>query len=165
MAQTARVAGGVSITTTASPDGGQARVEQEVDFSLSFTSGTGAGQSDLGFVDTARQLASGATEDFDLAGALTDALGNTITAVEITGWGIRSRSTNTTNLTIGGASAEWLGPFAATGDKLILRPGEFVVFGSDTGWAVTATTADDLLIANASGAAADYDIFFLGRSA
>lgn len=164
MTQTANVRASIGFKRTASPDGGQAVADQELSYSAEFTNGTTSGKADLAFRDD-RQLASGASEDLDFAGSLTDAFGATITAVEIVAIMIKAAAANTTNLTIGGATAEWQGPFAAAGDKIVLRPGEVFMMASDTGWAVGAGTTDDLRIANASGAAADYSIAFVARSA
>ncbi|MGE0828943.1 MAG: hypothetical protein AB7O04_06285 [Hyphomonadaceae bacterium] len=165
MPQTAKVSASITLTKTATPDGGSAKVEQALSMLKSIASGVGSGQADLGFIDLARTLASNTSEDFDLAGSLVDALGATVTCVEIVALMIQASAANTTNLTIGGASDEWQGPFAAAGDKIVLRPGEAVLFFSDTGWAVGAGASDDLLIANAAGATAAFDIGFIGRSA
>jgi len=166
MSQTSQVSASIAFTRKASADGSDgAKVEQTLQLLESLTSGTGSGQCDLGFVDSARALASAASEDFDFAGALTSALGETITAVEIVALMIKAAAANTTDLTIGGATAEWRGPFAAAGDKLTLRPGEAFLIYSNTGWAVAAGTADDLKITNGSGAGATFDIAFLARSA
>jgi hypothetical protein len=165
MPQTAKVSANLSFIKTTSPDGGAGRVEQALSIIKDLVNGTGNGQADLAFIDTGRQLADGASEDLDLAGSLTDAFGNTITAAEIVAVLIENPVANTTNLTIGGATAEWLGFFAAAGDKLILKPGDFVLVYSHTGWAVGAGATDDLRIANAAGAINNFNIGFLGRSA
>lgn len=130
-------------------------------------SGTGSGQSDLAYWDT-RTLAASTTEDLDLAGGLTSPIGETLTFVEITAIYIKAASTNGGNIVVGGdASAAFVGPFADSSDKVNIPAGEsFLVTNMATGWTVTATTADLLQIENDdSGAAANYDIVLIGRSA
>jgi hypothetical protein len=135
---------------------------------LDFANGIGAGQADLLFVDSRTVNASG-NDDIDLAGALTDALGATVTAAEIVGLIVDSDPGNTTVLTVGVAGTNpWTTMFAASGDGIKVFPGGiFVNFARDASGlgAVGAGSADVLRIANASGASATYRIAVLARSA
>lgn len=132
--------------------------------------GTGAGQADRVFSDT-RTLAASGTEDLDLAGVLTDAFGATVTFVKIKALIISAAAGNTNNVLVGGVAAgvaSIITP-AATG-IVVVRPGAtFAVLagvGDATGYAVTATTADLLHIANsAAGTSVSYDVIVIGTSA
>lgn len=165
MAQTSRIAFSLSFEKTTAPDGGTGKIEQVMSLLANLASGTGTGQADVGFIDKARQLASNTSEDLDVAGSLTDAFGNSVAAAKIKALGFISDAANTTNLTIGGATAELQAFFAAAGDKLTVRPGEAFLFYSPTGWTVGAGSTDDIKVANAAGAAANFDIGFIGTSA
>jgi len=165
MSQTTRIAASVQIVKQTAPDGGDAKATQIASFLADLATGTGSGQADVGFVDTDRALASNTSEDFDVANSLTDALGVSVVCAKVKAIMIKAADANTTDLTIGGASAELLAFFAATGDKLILKPGDCLLAYSKAGWAVAAGTADDLKIANATGATAHFDIAIVGTSA
>ena len=103
-----------------------------------------------------------------MAGSLTNALGATVTFARIKAIVIASAATNGGNIEIGGAaSAQFSSMFGDVSDKLIVNPGGFVVLATPgaTGYAVTATSADLLKIANAdSGASASYDIILIGAT-
>jgi hypothetical protein len=139
-------------------------------YETALQSGTGAGQADRVFSDT-RTLAASASEDLDLAGVLTDAFGAAITFVKIKALIVSAAAANTNNVLVGGVSAglSTIITPAATG-IVVVRPGAtFAVFAGaadSTGYAVTATTADLLHIANStSGSSVTYDIVIIGTSA
>jgi len=159
-----RLSASINIVQSAAPDGGAARVEQTVEKVLEMLNGTTNDKADLAFIDT-RTLSSGASEDLDLAGALANALGETITAAEIVAVLFVSATGNTTNLIIGGATAEAQLWFTAAGDKETVKPGGLSMHFAPAGWAITATSADDLKVENAAGAAATYSIAVIARSA
>lgn len=131
-------------------------------------SGTAANQADKVFHDQ-RTLAASATENLDLAGVLTDALGATLTFLRVKGIVVYAAAANTNNVEVGGVVnglAGWVGD-AAT-DKVIVRPGGLLaVFAPDaTAYAVVAGTGDLLRVANAgAGTAVTYDVIVLGASA
>ncbi len=138
---------------------------------MALVDGTGAGQVDLVYAKE-RTVASGANDDLDLAGGLTDAFGAAITFAEIVAIAIFNKqpdgTANTTTLTIGGGSNPWLGLVGASGDLIRLPAGGVLLMACDTAaglGAVTASTADILRIANAAGAGNTYQIVILGRSA
>jgi hypothetical protein len=111
-------------------------------------------------------LASGATNNLDLSGSLTDPLGAIIAMVEVTAILISSSNSNTTDLTIGAGTNPFIGPFGAAAHTITLKPGsDFLITNPNAGWLVTAATADILKIANGSGATASYTVKILGRSA
>lgn len=154
---------------TTALDMGTGRAPQSLSKSMSLANGTGAGKADRIFSDR-RTLAASATEDLDLAGVLLDAFGATVTFARIKGLIVSAAVGNTNNVVIGAAaSAPWITLLGAT-HTLTLRPGAFVAVGTGladaTGYAVTATTADLLKIANSSsGTAVTYDIHIIGCSA
>jgi len=132
---------------------------------LQFSSGTDTvGKANILFSDT-RQLAASATEDLDLAGVLTDAFGATITAAEVVAIFIKAHATNTNSLIVGAATQPFAGPLGALGTYTI-KPGEYYLATSQSGWAVGAGATDDLKIANsAGGTVVDYDVIIIGRTA
>lgn len=150
-------------------DLGTGRAAQSLSRSVSLASGTGAGQADRVFSDR-RTLAASATEDLDLAGVLLDAFGSAITFARVKGLIIAAAAANTNNVVVGAASGSpWAALLNATG-TLTLRPGAFVAVGTGvadpTGYAVTATTADLLKVANSgAGTPVTYDIHIIGASA
>jgi hypothetical protein len=135
-----------------------------------FDAGTGAGQVDRVFSDT-RTLTASSSEDLDLAGALTDALGGTTVFARIKAILVAAAAGNTNNVIVGGVANAWatlLSP-AATG-LITLRPGAgFAAWcgGADaTGFAITAGTGDLLHVANsAAGTSVTYDVVVIGCSA
>lgn len=137
--------------------------------SVVLSSGTGAGKADRLFSDR-RTLAASSTEDLDLAGALTDALGGPASMARVKGVIITAKATNVNNVVVGAASVNaWATLLNATG-TLTLRPGASVALmagaADATGYTVTAGTGDLLKIAN-SGAGSEvvYDVVIVGASA
>jgi hypothetical protein len=154
---------------TSALDLGSGKVPQALNRKMSLASGTGAGKADRVWSDR-RTLAASATEDLDLAGVLTDAFGSAITFARIKGLIVAAADANTNNVVVGAAaSAPWITLLGAT-HTLTLRPGAFVAVGTGAadaiGYAVTATTADLLKIANSSsGTSVTYDVHIIGASA
>lgn len=135
-------------------------IEQE------FANGTGANQANNTFHDT-RTLTTGASEDLDLAGVLTNPFGATLTFTKIKAIIIHAAEANTTNLTISRPNANGLPLFAAANDALAaLKPGGLFVFTdpSSAGLAVTGGTGDLITITNAAGASASYDVIIIGTT-
>lgn len=129
--------------------------------------GTGADSIKQIFADT-RTLSASATEDLDLAGGLTNALGATLTFTKIRGLIVRAATGNTNNVIVGGAGSNgfvtWVGGATHT---VTVRPGGLLVLLAPdaTGYAVTASTGDLLKIANSSsGTSVSYDIVILGAT-
>ena len=150
---------------------GRTNVSGKIDESvgMTFANGTGAGQADK-WVSAERTLLTGATEDLDLSGSLTDIFGAAVVLADIVGFALYSLTTNTTNLTVGAASSnQWTGALNAAG-TVTLRPGQWMAFGcalstDATGFPVVAGTGDLLKVLNAAGASATYRVYALGRSA
>lgn len=135
---------------------------------INFVTGTGANQADRVFTDQ-RTIAASGTDDLDLAGSLTDALGATITFVRIKGLIVYAATGNTNNVIVGGAASNqfinWVG---GTSHTVTVRPGGLLVLlaGDATSYAVTAGTGDLLRIANSgAGTSVVYDVVLIGASA
>ncbi len=139
-------------------------------YSAALLSGVAAGQADKIFHDT-RTLGASGSEDLDLAGVLLDAFGAAITFVKIKALIVSAAAGNTNNVLVGGVAAGLSSIILpqATGN-VVVRPGAtFAVLAGQadaTGYAVTATTADLLHIANSgAGTGVTYDVIIIGTSA
>jgi hypothetical protein len=127
--------------------------------------GISTDQADVLWHDT-RTLAA-TSEDLDLAGSLTDGMGNTVTFAAVKG--ILIHNTNTTageTLTLGGAaSSAFASIFGDSSDKLVIRPdGLALLWAPRVGYTVTAGTGDKLKV-DAGAATIIYDILIVGTSA
>lgn len=154
---------------TTALDLGTGKAAQPLSRQMALTTGTGAGKADRLFSDR-RTLAASGTEDLDLAGTLLDAFGAAITFARIKGLVIAAAAANTNNVVVGAAASNpWATLLSATG-TVTLRPGAFIAIGTGvadaTAYAVTATTAELLKIANSgAGTPVTYDIHIIGASA
>jgi hypothetical protein len=158
----------LAITQVGDNDFGGPRFDPRVEKRIALTNGTGANQADICWLDD-RTLASGASDDLDLAGALSDALADTVNMAELVGVVVIAAASNTTSLTIGGGSNPFLGFLGGTSPTVGPLPGGTVFLLVSPGAAgigtVTADTGDILRITNGSGANASYKIGLIGRSA
>lgn len=136
--------------------------------SIHLDSGTGENAADRLYMNT-NTLAASASEDVDLAGSLTDALGASLTFARVKALFLRASSDNTNNVVLGGAASnQFVGPFGAATDTFAVKPGGFVgwVAPDADGWPVTAGTGDLLRIANSgAGSTVTYDVVIIGASA
>lgn len=145
-----------------------ARLSQR--YTTELDDGTAAGMADKVFSDT-RTLAASGTENLDLAGSLTDALGAALTFARVKAIIIHAAAANTNNVVVGGdATTTFFGMFADETDAVVVRPGAtLALFCGDAdalGYAVTAATADLLKITNSgAGTGVTYDIIIIGASA
>lgn len=145
---------------------------------LTFAFGTGAGKANQIWHDR-RTLAASANEELDLNGSLENPFGQVVSFANIKGILVINRSDEAlgahtatdAEIAIGGAaSAEFLGPFQAAGDKLgVPAGGVFLIATPDaSGWTVAGdyvSTTDKLKITNLDGAdEALYDIYLWGES-
>ncbi len=130
----------------------------------SFTNGTGADMANQVFTDT-RTIAASTTEDLDLAGGLTNAMGTTLTFTKIKAIIISAAAANTNNVLVGGDANAMINFVGNSSDIIVVRPGgTFCVIANDsTAYAVTGATGDILQIANSSsGSGVTYDIVIIG---
>ncbi|TPN16239.1 hypothetical protein FJ973_05980 [Mesorhizobium sp. B2-1-3] len=141
---------------------------------ISFASALGSGVAGKQ-IDTLymaeRTVAASSSDDIDLAGVLTDALGASIVAAELVGIVVVNEpkdpaaARNQSTLTIGGATNPVPGFSAAI---VPIEPGGvFAAFSPGTAGiaTVTAATGDKIRVANGAGGTAKYQIAILARSA
>lgn len=169
----ATVTTGVSSTLLKAADFGDGHNAQDpVNFTTKtrYTTGTGANKANQHWHDD-RSLSSGANDDLDLAGGLTDIFGTTVTFTIVKAIYIKNKSTTDALRVGGGGANEWVGattPFLATGDKLVIPPSGELLLQCPTaaGWPVTAGSADVLRLTHpgTTSAALTYDIFILGEA-
>lgn len=129
--------------------------------------GTGSYQADKLFSDQ-RTLAASATENIDLAGALTDPFGAALTFAKVKAIYIRAAAGNTNDVVVGGVGSNaFIGPFGANTHTVAVKPGGVLLMvAPDSGWTVTAATGDLLKILNGGGSTSvTYDIIIIGTSA
>lgn len=156
----------IDATLTGTGDLGDPKQRVIINEALSLLAGTDAvNKADILFQDS-RNIAASGNEDLDFAGVLTTAFGATIAAAELVAVFIKAHATNVNNVRFGPtASVGALGPFADITDRLSIKPGEYIVLVSESGWAITATTADKWNFANSgSGTGVDYDIVVIART-
>jgi len=156
----------IDLTDTAAGDLGSAKSRVAVSKALSLLAGTDAtNKGNILFADT-RTVALSANENIDLSGALSDAFGASIVAAEIVAIYIEAAAANVNSVQVTRpASNGFIGPFMATGDGVSIKPGEYALFVSQSGWAVTAATGDLLNIANSgAGTSVTYNIVVVGRT-
>ena len=158
------VTASIKATQTSVLDLGTPVAQLEKTLKLALADGSGNNQANKVFSDT-RTLTASASENLDFAGTLIDALGVTLTFATIKALLVVSRSYNTNSVIIGNAaSAGWQGPFGALTHTIEIRPGGAALFvAPNTGWTVTATTADQFKVLNGgAGSSVDYDIVVIG---
>lgn len=130
-----------------------------------YANGTGANQAQEIFTDS-RAIGSSSTDNLDLSGLLTDALGVTIALT-----GVKELiivNTGTTQLRIGKKVTNgFAGPFDQTAGALgvIVEAGGVLRLSnpSAAGWAVVAATADQLSVENLTASAGAYDVIIIGK--
>lgn len=146
--------------------------QASIDFAKTFGIGTIIDQIDRAYM-AERTVASGANDDIDLAGVLTDVFGGVITMVKLVAIMIKNAplnpdAVNTTGLKIGGGTNAFPLMTGTTPVITDVTPGGIFLMAnpslSGIG-TVTAATADILRITNAAGAVNKYQIALLGRSA
>jgi hypothetical protein len=137
---------------------------------LTLAYGSSTGQENEVF-SSRRTLAGGANETLDLAGVLTNDYGQTITfakikAIMIANRSDRKSSPTDASMTIGNATAPFIGPFDDGTATVTLEAGDvFFCTCRGAGWTVTGTTADGLKIVNNDGTdGLEYDIVIIGTS-
>jgi hypothetical protein len=156
----------VNLTQDASVSFGLSRFVLDKAFDNTFTTGSGANQIDRLYAKQ-RTITASANEDLDLAGALTDNFGQTLTLARIKGYCFKAASTNTNSVNVTRPATNGVPIFLAAGDGFSLTPGESTcrVIPSATGVAVTAGTGDLINVANSgAGTSVTYDVVIIGSS-
>lgn len=129
-------------------------------YSTSLTNGTGAGKCSIFYADEFDIAASG-TANIDLAAGVTDVFGNSVSFTKIRLIYIQVVTDTDlvkvgTSVLVGGHASAVTSFFGDASDKIRIRNGGcFQLSAIDaTGYAVTATTADMIKIANEDSSAA-----------
>lgn len=113
----------------------------------------------------AAQLAASAVDSLDLAGGVSNSLGDVLTLTSVKALIIEAASTNQGTISVGGNASPFASFFGDPADTLVLKPGGSVVLVAPdaAGYAVTPTTADVLDITNNDGVnVANYTITVIG---
>lgn len=134
---------------------------------ITMATGTGTGLADQIWHDD-RQIAASGTDDLDLSGALTNALGASVAFARIKALLVLAADANTNNVLVGGAaSAQFINWVSDATDKVVVAPGGLLLLvAPKAGYVVTATTGDLLRIANsAGGTVVNYKIALIGATA
>lgn len=130
-------------------------------------SGTAADQADILWTDE-RTLTTGATEDLDFTGSLTNVFGVTVALAKVKLVLFMMGTANTTRVTISRPAANGLLLLGAASDALASFGAGALVLMYDPGTngicAVTGGTGDLLTITNAAGASATYKVAVIGTS-
>lgn len=146
--------------------GSPASFNFDIGANYALTDGTTAGKADRLFTDT-RTLGASATENLDLAAALTDAYGASLTFVTIKAVIIVAAAGNTNNVEITRPATNGVALFMAASDGIALKPGYgFAWMGSGIGVTVTAGTGDLITVTNSgAGTSVTYTVCIIGTSA
>lgn len=156
------------VTEQGAADLGTPTMLHNLTYGVSLTSGTTANKADLVWSDE-RSVASGTPDDIDLAGSLSSAIGgSSLTLLKPTGICVWNKSTTSGQyLTVG---ADGTAPFysgylgGATHSRVVQPNGIDCWFSPIDAAAATATTADILQVASATGTVT-YQIIVWARSA
>lgn len=154
-------------TLTSALDLVTASVPLSVSERFKWASGTGSDQADLIFHDQ-RTLSASATEDLDLAGSLSSALGATLTFARLKAILVVAASTNTNNVNVTRPASNSVPLFLASNDGIAVRPGGLFLWVApdSTAAAVTAGTGDLITFTNSAGSTSvTYDVVLIGASA
>jgi len=160
------VAASIDTRKSVAVDTGTTSLAQAVAAAITLTDGTTTGKADKVWSDE-RTLALSTSEDIDLAGALLDPYGATITFATVKALMVKAAPGNTNNVVVGAKGAGgWVGPFLANTCSLAIEPGQAVLITSKVGWAVGAGATDLLKITNGgAGTPVTYQIILVGCSA
>lgn len=169
MALTSKVRVEVTATQAPTVDLGSATRSGTVSLAISLADGAAAGQANVAWFDSGT-LAASANVDLDLAAGLTDSFGNSLTFAKVKAIVVKAAAGNTNNIIVGGAAsaqfATWAGAAAHT---VTVKPGGVFALavgsGDLNGYAVTATTADLLRLANSgAGTSVAYEVAIVGTA-
>lgn len=162
---TASIELNIKAKQTGTADLGSPQFTALLEKSLEFAAGTAAvGQANVLFSDE-RTLAASGSEDLDVAGVLTDALGSSIAAAEVVAIAIVADAGNTNDVQVTRPAANGVPVFLAASDGVAIGPGDIFLLTSRKGIGVTAATADLIHIANSGGTTGvTYKVVIIGRT-
>jgi len=130
-----------------------------------FSQGTASVDQTNVLYQATRTLAASTGEDLDLAGLLTDALGATISAAEVTAIYVEAHAANTKDVAVTRPASNGIPLFALASGGVNVGPGDFFLLTSRKGIAVTAGTGDLIHVANSgAGSSVTYDVVIVGRT-
>lgn len=132
-----------------------------------WTSGVIADTADKIFHDT-RTLVASATEDLDLSGVLTDALGATVSFAKVKAVIVTAAAANTNNVQVIRTTTTGIPLFMADGDGIPVVPGGMFAWVAPNlaAIAVTNSTDDTLTFTNSAGSTpVTYNVVIVGTSA
>ena len=149
--------------------GAQGSEQFLVDLVANLVNGTGAGQCDRVWYGD-RTLAGGASENHDIVGGLTDALGNAISFLKVKCIIVKNTAADGVDGEFGPVTAGngfgIGGVWKAAADKSIVPGGGYFFWYDPNGAAAVAGTADLLTMINLSGGTAlTYRTLLIGTSA
>lgn len=158
---------------------GVATADGKVDVSFLFPllTGVGANQADKLYTTQITRTHGSPTGDIDLAGTVTDPLGQTVTLARIKAIIVSAAAANVNSVVVGGGATApvttVLFDYVATAlaqPAIKVRPGGLfmLVAPAATAYAITATTADKLQIANGDEdgtTSVTCDVYIIGASA
>lgn len=153
-------------TLTTSGEGGTASLDIHEALSKTIAHGTGLDAATHIYIDEF-SIALSSSMTIDLSGALEDRLGNAAVFTAIKEVLVIADAANTNDVVYGNATAGWQGPFDNITDTVTVKPGNRfnVTNYSAAGWAVTATTADIIKLANSgAGTAVTGTIVIIGEA-
>ena len=129
-----------------------------------FTDGAGANQANIHWHDT-RQLLASATDDIDLAGALSSAFGAVLTFARVKAIMVRNKGTTAAAITVGPSPTNGVANFLGSSDRLPAGAMMAMTLFDATGWPITAGSADRIRVTNTSGLLTqEYEIVVIGST-
>lgn len=131
-------------------------------FSWAHTSGATTNQMNQLWVADVT-LASNAVRTINLAGGITNSFGTVLTMAEVRMLAISAASANTGTITVGGAAANTFATWAGdSSDKIVVRPGGFLLIVAPDATAYAVGANGNLMISNNAAASASFDIYIGG---
>lgn len=157
---------GISGKLSTDGDGGTAYLDINERIAKALSNGTGADQANAVYLDKFSIAASGSL-NIDLAGTLTDRLGNPLVFTAVKAILLIADGTNVNNLIYGNGTNPFVGPLSAGSATITLEPGgcALLLTPSAGGWAVVAGTGDVIKLANSgAGSAVTGTIVIVGEA-
>lgn len=167
------IKGSVNYTASKTVQSQEGEFQNVLSAALTLANGTADGQADLIYLLQDNTIGAGATNSHDLSGSLEDFFGDgavfaRVKAILLINTSPDGSPASEASLEVGGnanAFASWLGD---TSDKVVVRPGGFLLLACDdaTGYIVTAATGDVLDVTNLDGSnAGQYTLALIGATA
>jgi hypothetical protein len=138
---------------------------QQFVYDLTLTSGVGLNQANVIWSDR-RTVNASTTDSLDMAGSLTDALGQAFTPARVKAIGLKLPSNAAQNVALTRPASNGVPFLTAAGDSIPVAPGglALLVWPTAAGIVVTASTGDLIDVVNGAGSAVTYDIVIIGGS-